>query len=108
MSEYALWKVSILPLFQILLGLKIFENRSEETFTTSGFSYWNDGKRCLENHEASGYHQQAVAALNKAHSKEKVDEALDKKLKQSKLDNHYLLCAVIDALKYLSRQGRIY
>lgn len=96
---------SFYHLHNITLGLKIFEKRLEDSFITTGFSCWNDGSRRLIRHEESGYHQEAVAAIGNKHSKEKIDEALDKQKKKTKKDNHYMLSAVVDALKLLSRQG---
>lgn len=86
-------------------GLKIFEKRVDDTFSKSGFSYWNDGLRRLLRHEESASHQEAHAAVNKSNTTQKIDEALDQQLKNSKTDNHYVLSAVIDAMKFLSKQG---
>lgn len=80
------------------------DHRREAKFVTEGFCCWNDGKRKFDKHQQSGSHKDAVASLNR-HGAGKVDEMLDRNLRQNKLDAHDMIVFVINAIKHLSRQG---
>lgn len=73
-------------------------------FVNLGFSNWNDGGRKLNKHQACQSHMDAVAALQR-HGSGKVDELLDKQLKQNKVDAHDMLVYVIEAIRFLAKQG---
>ena len=88
----------------MFLELKVFEQRRERAFV-DGFTCWNDGYRRCEKHETSASHFEASQAVRRKHSEASVNELLDKQIKAEKIDNHDMLVFVIEALKFLGRQG---
>ena len=77
-----------------------------DTYTKTGFSYWNDGSRKLKKHQESNVHSDCVKLLDGDLSgNQRIDEALDKALKCSKDQNNSMLVYVIRALLFLSRQN---
>ena len=74
-------------------------------YISIGFCYWNDGYRKFKRHEQTQCHRDSIAALENLTKSGKVDEMLDKTIKASKIDAHDMLKFVIEALRYLSRQG---
>lgn len=81
-------------------------SKVSDTYTKTGFSYWNDGSRKLKKHQESNVHSDCVKLLDGDLSgNQRIDEALDKALKCSKDQNNSMLVYVIRALLFLSRQN---
>ena len=90
--------------FFVILDLLISDHRRGMAFVTTGFSNWNDGSRKFDKHQKCASHLDAVASLEH-HGSGKVDELLDRTLKLNKIDAHDMLSHVIEAIRYLARQG---
>ena len=74
-------------------------------FTTDGFCYWNDGKKALEGHQKSEYHQEADMKLKyRTHGKAIVD-VLDASAAQERTLNAEHLKTVIRVLKLCATQN---
>lgn len=80
--------------------------KSSQTFTVTGFSYWNDGHRKLAKHEESDDHKECVKQLTGGDkSQPKIDISLDASIATSRVQNATMLTHVIRALKFLTKQN---
>lgn len=87
-----------------LLGV-ITVSRTEDTFTKSGYSYWNELRRPLDGHQDSKQHREAVTTLHLMDTQPPVSAMLNKQIRTNQLSNNAQLVIVIKALKFLSRQN---
>lgn len=83
----------------------VSDHRKDIKYISTGFSYWNDGFRRLHSHERTNSHKDSITALENLEKSGMVDEMLDKTVKANKIDAHDMLAFVIEAIRYLSRQG---
>lgn len=84
--------------------LLVTDYRRQATFI-NGFSYWHDGYRKLKKHDESKCHIEAVNVIKSGSSTPKVNELLDRRVKQDKKDSHDMLTFVVNAIRHLGRQG---
>ena len=80
----------------------------EETFITTGFSYWNDGRKRMKRHQDSQQHREAKECLSQASAGTNIVETLRGDTVQGernrKLGNRMLLL-ICRALRYLAVQN---
>jgi len=90
---------------QAKLRRLVTTSKSENAFSTVGFSKWKNAIQMFNKHELTASHQTSVVAVTAVLRNANVGSKLAQQAEETRIHNTKMLTCIFSSLKYLCRQG---